>query len=177
MKDDKKIVINYFKTKSIEARHYPRKKVGKKANFELYIDNKLFALCELKTIIKYKSSGGLIKGPTMNKIQKKIHEASKQFNDSNPNHNIPNILTFINYRKDIIVNDLWYVLTGEVSPGTLVIVDLFSKRVKEDISIIDFFIWMDKHTNKIYYIWNTKPAIKESLKSKISSELYEPYNI
>ncbi len=103
---------------------------------------------------------------------KKKHEASKQFNDSNPNHNIPNILIFINHDSFTAVGDLWYVLTGNVWPGTDGFDFRYLNRLKKknDLTTTDYFIWIDKCINKIYYI-NYSPAFKESFKSKISSKV------
>ncbi len=91
MKDDKNRAIAYFKLKDIEARQISKKKSGKKPDLELYIDNSLFGICEIKSIVDYEFIGEH-SDPTNNKIQNKIHEASKQFSAYNADHKVPNIL-------------------------------------------------------------------------------------
>jgi len=94
MKADKKLVINYFASKSIDAKHFPKRKEGKKPDFELYLEKNLFAFCELKSIVDYEFSG-LRHDPTYNKIQNKIHEAANQLKAANPEYTVPNIVFFM----------------------------------------------------------------------------------
>jgi hypothetical protein len=56
MKADKQLVISYFRSKNINAKHFPKRKEGKKPDFELHLEKSLFGFCELKSIEQYPSS-------------------------------------------------------------------------------------------------------------------------
>ena len=147
MTEDKDLTINFFKSKQIEARHFPKVNEGKKADFELYLNNNLFGYCELKSIVEYDFVGER-QDPTYNKIQSKVHKSAKQLESVNSSHSVPNIVFFINHTKNVGWQDLWYVLTGQATPPNqpTVPVDLryFSRlKKKGDFDIIDYFIWKD----------------------------------
>ena len=104
---DKQLIIEFFKRKGIEARSFSNTSGIPNPDFELYIDGRLFAYCELKSIIPYElPSSNLPSGqifeverndPAFNNIQNKIHEAAKQLRSVNPNHDLPNIEFFGHY--------------------------------------------------------------------------------
>jgi hypothetical protein len=181
MTDDKLLVIKFFKAKNIEARHFSKKSKGKKADFELYSGNHIFGYCELKSILDYEFSG-LRHDPTYNKIQNKIHEAAKQFHSVNPNHLNPNIIFFINHTKKVGWQDLWYVLTGQVTPPNqpsepIDVTYLLRLLKKDDLAIIDYFIWSDTFGENISFSINSDSHFTNELKERISSKLYENINI
>ncbi len=181
MIDDKLLVIKFFKTRNIEARHFSKKSKGKKADFELYSGNHIFGYCELKSILDYKFSG-LRHDPTYNKIQNKIHEAAKQFHSANPDHLNLNIIFFINHTKKVGWQDLWYVLTGQVTPPNQPTepIDLrYLNRLakKGDLTIIDYFIWVDVCGTNISFVINAESKFTKELKENISSKAYERINI
>jgi hypothetical protein len=62
---DKQFVIEFFRRKGIEMHLFPQSSVKSSPDFELYIDNDLFAYCELKSIVPCKSpSSNLPPGQT-----------------------------------------------------------------------------------------------------------------
>jgi hypothetical protein len=115
MKEDQNRAIAYFKLKDIDARTISKKKPGKTPDLNLYIDDTLFGCCEIKSIVDYDILGDRT-DPTYNKIQNKIHEAAKQFADYNSDHSVPNILFLVNHYQNVGFQDLWTVLTGQVTP-------------------------------------------------------------
>lgn len=181
MTADKLLVIKFFKTKGIEARHFPKKSAGKQADFELYLGSQIFGYCELKSILDYKFSG-LINDPTYNKVQSKIHQAANQFRSVNPNHLNPNILFFINHRERVGWQDLWYVLTGEVTPpdqrSEPIDTRYLSRLLRnDDLAIVDYFIWADTFGTNIKFFIVADSAFSAELRGKISSKEYEKINI
>jgi hypothetical protein len=177
MTEDKKLAKRLFEFKNIEARHFPKRSKGKKADFELYLKNHLFGYCELKSIIDY-GCYGEHHDPTYNKIQNKIHEATKQFKSINPDHSRPNIVFFINRTKKVGWQDLWYVLTGQATPPNQSAepIDLryFNRLARKgDLAITDYFIWADVFGKYVSFIINSDSNFAKELKETISSKAYE----
>jgi hypothetical protein len=50
---DKQLTIEFFKRKGIEARPFLKTSDMSNPDFEIYIDGRLFAYCELKSIMHY----------------------------------------------------------------------------------------------------------------------------
>jgi len=181
MKADKERVINYFMSKKVDAKHFPKRKEGKKPDFEIYLEKNLFAFCELKSIADYEFSG-LRHDPTYNKIQNKIHEAAKQLKSANPGHIVPNIIFFVNHIDKVNFGDLWIVLTGQVMPPNRLseIVDVtYLERLvkKDDLSIVDYIVWADTFRPVISYVINQQSQFTEALKNNISSVANEKMDI
>ncbi|MFH1931724.1 MAG: hypothetical protein ABIN18_09080 [Pseudomonadota bacterium] len=177
MKNDKKLVINFFRSKNIEARHFPKKVSGKKPDFVLFLNDNIFGYCELKSIVDYDLYGER-HDSTYNKIQNKIHEASNQFTASNSHHTLPNILFFINHCVKISFQNLWYVLTGQTTSPNLLTepIDLrYLQRLirKNDLINIDYIIWTNTYKSMTSFILNQESNFTEQLKNNISSKAYE----
>ena len=181
MKADKELTIGFFRSKGIAAKHFPKRKEGKKPDFELYSEETLFAFCELKSIVDYEVCG-LRHDPTYNKIQNKIHEASNQLKAANPDHTVPNIIFFLNRTDKVGWQDLWHVLTGQIMPPNQPseIVDLsYLKRLleKDDLARIDFIVWADTNRPIISYVINQDSDFSAVLRENISSVAYEKTDI
>jgi len=181
MIEDKELAIKFFKSINIESRYFPKKIEGKNPDFELHMKHCLFGYCELKSIIDYDVCGER-PNPTFNKIQNKIHEAAKQLNNVSPEHTVPNIVFFINHTKKVGWQDLWHVLTGQVTPPNQPTepIDLryFNRLLKKgDHEAIDYFIWADTFKNNIYFSINSASPFSDDLKATISSKAYEKINI
>ncbi len=181
-KKDKDVVIQYFETKSIQAHPYTEKINGKNPDFSLYKNNNFFGYCELKSIESYDFIG-YRSDPTFNKIQSKIHEASKQFSDSNPDHKTPNILTFLNHQVNkISFNDLYYVLTGRFLQKTgksEFLDDRYLKRLRKrnDLDHIDYIIWINVNENKAFYMFNPDSKYSSDLTNNICKKMYETIHL
>ncbi|MDY0094923.1 MAG: hypothetical protein RBT80_19685 [Candidatus Vecturithrix sp.] len=181
MKADKELIIRYFLSKKMNAKHFPKRKVGKKPDFELYLEKTLFGFCEIKSIVDYEFSG-LRHDPTYNKIQNKIHEAADQLKAANPEHTVPNIVFFINHTDKVGWADLWYVLTGQLMPHDWPskLVDLtYLKRLveKDDLIVVDYIIWADTFRPFISYVINQDSAFAGALRNNIGSAMYENTDI
>ncbi|MEK6776536.1 MAG: hypothetical protein AABY87_06605 [bacterium] len=157
MKLDKNLALNFFRLKNIEARHFPKKLAGgKKPDFMLFRKDVLFGYCELKSIMDYDFFGER-RDSTYNKIQNKIHDASKQFTSSNADHTLPNILFFINHSKKLNYGDLWLVLTGQAMPPNhnsdpIDIRYLRRLSIKGDLLNIDYIIWANLNEDKTCFV-------------------------
>jgi len=180
MRQDKETTRNFFARKGVEVRDYPKRTGGKAVDFILFLDDKVWAYAEVKTIVEYDFFGE--RGdPTYNKIQNKIHEASKQFATSNPGHEYPNIIVFINHTPRIGFQDLWLVMTGQYSPPgrDSEVMDLrYLKRLvtKNDLNDIDFFVWIDHSMKKMCYAINSDSAFGQRLRCHISSKAHEDWD-
>jgi hypothetical protein len=188
---DKQLVIKYFEKKGIEARLFPKTSTILNPDFKVYIKGSLFAYCELKSIMPYElemppnlTSGQIYEGlhndPAFNTIQNKIHEASKQLRSANQNQGLPNIVFFINHHRYPGFPDLWWVITGQVSPKNPDVLDIrYLKRLlkKDDLPVIDFIIWMDSFTGKIFYSFRAESPFQDILREKISFKAFEILNI
>ncbi len=177
MKKDKDIAIGFFKLKDIDARPISKKKAGKTPDLDLYIKDTLFGCCEIKSIVDYDFAGER-PDPTYNKIQNKIHEAAKQFAAYSPDHSVPNILFFINHYQHAGFQDLWTVLTGQVTlpnkPSEPLLVR-YAKRLarKKDLEYIDYFIWLDVGKGLACYSINDITSFQKVLKERVCSKAYE----
>lgn len=177
MKKDKDIAISFFKLKNIEARTISKKNSRKTPDMNLYIEDTLFGCCEIKSIVDYDFVGERF-DPRYNKIQNKIHEAAKQFADYNSDRSVPNILFFINHYQHIGFQDLWTVLTGQVTPPNKPSEPLFAiyaKRLNRnnDLEYIDYFIWLDVAKKIASYTINDTSQFQKILKEKLCSKAYE----
>jgi hypothetical protein len=187
---DKQLVIKYFEKKGMDARPFPKTSAVPNPDFKVYTDESLFAYCELKSIMPYEleippnlPSGqiyiDLRNDPAFNTIQNKIHQASKQLRSVNPDHDLPNIAFFINHHRYRGFQDLMLVITGQISPQHPILDIHYLKRLleKDDLSVIDFVIWMNSFANKIFYSYRSESPFGDILKEKISSKTFEILNI
>lgn len=173
MKEDKETAIAFFRYKGIEARQIPKSTTGKTPDLELYLNNSLFGYSEIKSIVDYEFVG-FRPDPSFNKIQKKIHEAVKQFAAYNPDHKVPNLLLFMNHFPYIRFGDLWTVLTGEVTPPSdrsdpIDVRYAIRLAQKNDLNYVDFIIWFDVKKARALYLVKDDSDFKKLLKARISS--------
>jgi hypothetical protein len=156
---DKQLIIEFFKRKGIEARPFSKTSDMSNPDFEIYIDARLFAYCELKSIMPYEllspnlPSGQIFKvelndSAAFNNIQNKMHEAAKQLRSVNPGHNLPNIVFFINHNRHRNVGDLKEVIGVPSFDALDIPCPLYPKyrnRIKEDLPVLDYIIYVDFH--------------------------------
>lgn len=180
MRRDKETSRRLFQRKGLETRSFPKKTSGKAVDFILFFENSIWGYAEVKTIVEYTLFGER-RDPTYNKIQNKIHEASKQFASCNPRHEYPNIVVFVNQSKKLGFQDLWLVLSGQFAPPSqhLEIVDLryFGRLAqKHDLDAIDYFIWIDHPMKRVCYAMNSDSSFEQALIFKISSQACEDWD-
>ena len=184
---DKQLAIKYFEKKSIEVRLFPKTCTMPNPDLKLYIDGNLFAYCEMKSIMPYEldlpsnlPSGQIYQDehndPAFNSIQNKIHEASKQLRSVNPDHDLPNIVFFVNHHKYRGIQDLRWVIKGQPSEKATDVFDpRYLKRLleKDDLSVIDYIIWIDSFSDKAFYYVRSELSLRDILKEKISLKAWE----
>lgn len=184
-KEDKQMAILYFKSKNIDARKFPKTSRKKNPDFILNLENNPFGYCELKSIDPFywpdnlpscQPYESLHNDSAFNAIQNKVHEASNQLKAVNPKHEIPNIILFINHHQGRGPGDLRTVITGQISMADPDILwPVYAKRLLErnDLSHIDYFIWIDIRSNKAYYYIQKGSNFQNILKEKICSKCFE----
>jgi hypothetical protein len=184
---DKQLVIKYFEKKGIEARLFPKTCTMLNPDLKLYFDGNLIAYCELKSIMPYElelpsnfPSGQIYQDvhndPAFNSIQNKIHEASKQLRSVNPDHDLPNIVFFLNHYKYRGIQDLRWVIKGQPSEKAPDVFDMtYLKRLleKDDLSVVDYIIWIDSFSDKAFYYVRSESPFRDILKQRISSKAWE----
>lgn len=165
MKTDKVKIVDFFKAKGFMACNFPKTEKKKNPDFEIYLNDKIWAYCELKSIVKDEWVNNVMQSDTMegqrntpttyNRIQKKIHEACKQLVSVNPKHHIPNIIIFVNHEKYCGGEDLHLVIKGKIltAEGAVDFDHEFRNRLLKqgDLLIADLIIWLDIDRISPYY--------------------------
>jgi len=158
---DKQLIIEFFKKKGIEARSFSKTSDMSNPDFELYIDGRLFAYCELKSIMPYEllssnlPSGQIFQveqndSAAFNNIQKKIHDAAKQLRSVNPDHDLPNIVFFVNHNPHRNVGDLKEVIGVPSFNALDMSCPLYPKYrnrllINKELPVLDYFIYLEFH--------------------------------
>lgn len=153
---DKRFVIEFFRRKRVEAREIPQSSGRRTPDFELYIGNDLFAYCELKSIMPCESLFSnmpigqvrevLIQGNAPVKdIKKDIHKACNQLRSMNPDHEVPNIVFFINHNRLRNVGDLQDVIGVKLSNVPGFFCPLYRNKLlgKGDLEVADCVIFVE----------------------------------
>lgn len=135
---------------------------GKTPDFRAFKLDELFLYCEAKHVqrdawldqaLVESELGELVGGvrdsdPIFNRLTAHIHQAVKQFEAVNPNHQHPNVLFFANSDHRCRYDDLigvftgnFYTSSGEAEP----IYRQYSEgRVKKDKVKIDLYVWWNE---------------------------------
>jgi hypothetical protein len=158
---DRKLIIEFFKRKGMQARPFSKTSDMPNPDFEIYIDARLSAYCELKSIMPYEllpsklPSGQIIQvelndSAAFNNIQNKIHEAAKQLRSINPNHDLPNIVFLVNHNPYRNVEDLKEVIGVQSFNALDIPCPLYPKYRNrllrnEDLSVLDYIIYLEFH--------------------------------
>jgi len=167
--EDKRKVIEFFQNRGLEVIPIPKVQDRKTPDFEVRLNNNIFAYCELKSIKQYNWSGVRC-DPNYNRIQNKIHEACKQLMGINPNHSIPNIVIILNHDRCCNLGHLNAVLKGKISTakGEVNFDTRYRNRLlkKDDLINIDLIIWLESNSSKTYHI--SESIFKDQLKKYFS---------
>jgi len=135
---------------------------GKTPDFRAFKSDGLFLYCEAKHVqrdawldklLQESAPGEPVGGvrdsdPIFNRLTGHIHQAVKQFEAVNPNHQYPNVLFLTNSDHQCRYDDLisvftgnFYTSAGEAEP----IYRQYSEgRVKEDKVKIDLYVWWNE---------------------------------
>lgn len=163
-KDIISIVENYLRNHGyLPKRLTPNLIFGQKTpDFEVFEDNKLSYLTEVKT-------GILLPNPvtnmfhwntTISKIREHTSKAHKQFADYDKNHHFPWLLFFTSSHFQLNWSNMLDSLRGSVVRGGKVINDLRSQRfvrnTEKEVKEIDLYVWLQVNGNdkRIYQFVN-----------------------
>jgi len=158
------IAKNFLEKNNFLVKKIDEKKPGKKPDFGVFSDNGLVFYCEVKSLKRdidinqlIESKDPIIKDdPIFNSIANRIHEAAKQFLAINPNHEIPNVLSFVNkyfIPRSIDIQDLYLTLYGckiTEDRKNFYIKEGVRKRLYKDLKVIDLFLWFDPYNDEEY---------------------------
>jgi hypothetical protein len=144
---------------------------GRTPDFRVRKETKLAAFCEVKSprddwldeqldsAEAFEIVGGVRSDPTFNRIAQHVQKAATQFEAVNPNHDVPNILVFVNHDEksgygDLreTVTGLFHAQSGERFPTMQHISEgrLGDARLK-----VDLYLWIDAKTRRIQgYVFN-----------------------
>jgi hypothetical protein len=109
--------------------------------------------------------GGLRHDPIYNRLADRIHDAAKQFEAVNPDHEFPNVLIFTNSDTHCGFPDLLSVLTGNFYAEGGVVDPIFKQisegRIREEKLTIDLYVWLNEGKGKqqkgsLYFIAGSK---------------------
>ena len=96
--------------------------------------------------------GGLRHDPIYNRLADRIHDAAKQFEAVNPDHEFPNVLIFTNSDTHCGFPDLLSVLTGNFYAEGGVVDPIFKQisegRIREEKLKIDLYVWLNEWKGK-----------------------------
>jgi hypothetical protein len=115
-----------FGRPSLTLERYSRAETlaGRTPDFKVLEGRALKAFCEVKSprddwldeqldqTDAFEIAGGLRADPVFSRIARHVKKAASQFEAVNPDHDLPNILVFVNHAIQIGPNDLYETLTG-----------------------------------------------------------------
>jgi len=158
-------VKDYLVSRGLKVEKLPEREI-KTVDFAVYSETGLAFYLEEKTLELSSLEWKRI-DPIYSSISKHVYEAVKQFKSTNPERNVPNVLSFTNLDPARDVNDLFTALTGQAitRSGKMVKIDKFGGKEK-DLSLIDLYLWFD-HDQLSGHIWEDEanPNYEEKLKA------------
>ena len=148
-KIDEKLVETYLNKFSLVAERFAGGETSrhqKTPDFKVISIGGKFFFCEVKTILTKTSEKGLAHKTVYNSLTSNIADAVGQFDSVNSLRLVPNVLAWVSHNFQINDQNLHDLLTGNISIGDKVYVDLkkyrFSKRTSGNLRKIDMHIWL-----------------------------------
>jgi hypothetical protein len=148
-------------------------RAGRTPDLKMMLAGRLVGFCELKSprddwldeilegAAPFELRGGSRKDPIFNRIGRQIEKAATQFDAVNPNHELPNVLVFLNHDDASNSNDLVETLTGEFRTTTgqriATVKNVSEGRLKAVKDRIDLFIWIDRKSDQVH-LWLFNPT-------------------
>ena len=148
-------------------------RAGSTPDFKMTLAGRLVGFCELKSprddcldkqledAPAFEIRGSVRKDPIFNRIGRQIEKAASQFDAVNPNHELPNVLVFLNHDDASYFNDLEETLTGEFrsTKGERIttVKNVSEGKLKAVRDRVDLFIWIDCKTDEIH-LWLFNPT-------------------
>jgi hypothetical protein len=141
---------------------------GKTPDFKVLKDEELMFFCEVKDIredekldelLDHAEPGEIVgydgNDPTYSRVATKIHQAVKQFDAVNFEHQSPNVLAFFNLEDTCDWMDVIAVITGGLPCDDGSWFHGFRKfsegRIKDDKWSIDLYLWMERSGEPRYF--------------------------
>jgi large subunit ribosomal protein L30 len=128
---------------------------GKTPDFKLFVNDSLGGFCEMKSprddfMFEMRAEGEAAVRenlPYYRKLGSHIRHAAKQFDAVNPDHKLPNVLTFVTHCPDIERRDLLATIAGLPVPGSDRRLFMLSRKMQQQVldaaRRIDLFLWID----------------------------------
>ena len=158
--ESKGLIIERFSKEELRSMKTPDFKVFHGEDFAFYCEVKeseedQWINNKLKDATPGEVVGGSREDPVFNRLTTHIHKARKQFDSVNPEHIIPNVLSFYNSDENYGFNDLLGVVTGNFYGDDGTCDKIYGKysdgRLKDDLTHIDLIIWLDRFKPMRYY--------------------------
>jgi hypothetical protein len=161
--------VRYTKDE-LRAGKTPDFKVYKGEEFVLYAESKhaqedTWLGDQLKAAPPFAIVGGSRPDPIFNRLSTYIHEAVKQFDAVNPNHEYPNVLVFTSSDRHCTMADLVSVLTGNFYAESGLVEPMYKQisegRIKYEKHMIDLYVWCNdwagaKHRFQMFWMKGSK---------------------
>jgi hypothetical protein len=145
----------------------------KTPDFEVFKDGQRIFFCEEKSL-DYDDFIGEKNDSSYNAISRQLHKAVKQFKSANPNHEIPNVMAFVNLDTLKDMHDLFITITGYslLESGKYMKIHRVGHRTVDDIEHVDLFLWFDKD-RFINYLWkeDSEDETRKQLESVLEGEV------
>jgi hypothetical protein len=159
--------VEYLARHGLRAERFTKAEMrqGKTPDFRLFKESEFVLYCESKHV-QYDEwldrqledakpleiVGGLRHDPIFNRLAGHIHDAAKQFDAVNPEHEFPNVLIFTNSDAHCGFTDLLSVLTGNFYAEGGAIEPIYKEisegRIREEKLTIDLYVWLREWKGK-----------------------------
>ena len=167
MEASEQVAEKFFQQVNLRAERFTKQEMlrSKTPDFRVFRAQELTLYCEAKHAQRdewldkllaeaqpLELVGGLREDPIFNRLSAHIHEAAKQFNAVNPNHEYPNVLFLTNSDNHSNIYDLTAVLDGNFRSADGELCPIYKQysegRIKNEKFSIDLYLWWNDWMNK-----------------------------
>lgn len=124
-------------------------------------DDEFFFYLEVKTIEGPGESEGLLFDPLFNRVSNDIRDARKQFENVDPEHNLPRVLLFLAEDFRIHGQTMFDFFSGRIEIEGEILRELKRfrfGRVRDDLREIDLFVMLDRDNTPTFFYNETIPS-------------------
>jgi hypothetical protein len=159
--------VEYLAGHALRAERFTKAEMrqGKTPDFRIFKGSEFVFYCESKHV-QYDDwldkqlenakpleiVGGLRHDPIFNRLADRIHDAAKQFDAVNHDHEFPNVLIFTNSDTHCGFPDLLSVLTGNFHAEGGAVEPIYKEisegRIREEKLTIDLYVWLNEWKGK-----------------------------
>jgi hypothetical protein len=157
---DEELAAEFLTSRGIQAARVEEDRFAKTPDFRLMKEGRLVAYCEVKTfeqdvwlekMLAHAKPGELAgcarNDPIYNRISNAIHNAARQMDTVNQNHEVLNVLVMVNRDGQAKYRDLVSVVSGQWDPLAGIhdkTRGQFSEgRIRDEKCRIDLYVWLD----------------------------------